>query len=264
MDRKKENTHNQVTNIIQKKTENMLIKDINAENVKYLNNIDRPDNNFEINNFNGKGSESSMETSTIKQNEDNLVPIENLNFNENDRKYEQEKYDLLENNKDVYTQKLTYSENVPQNIRNRGKSSNIYEKIQQSNINKTEFAMENNKWPVFEEKSKPVNSKDYTSFESSEVAKYPWQLQNKNKAYSHNNFVYHRVTGQPNLPNLNKNPKAYIAVSVIAPKPMDTENIELENELRQLKPWTPNHHLLNVNRWQEQGIRNKEKFSGRL
>lgn len=140
--------------------------------------------------------------------------------------------------------------------------------------NTTEKAVLANNWPVFEsdlskdqERNKDGGKdvfgtkenfppKENFSQGSGDIPKYPWQVQSKtNKiAYPHN-FSYHRVTGQPYPSNYNKNPKAYIAVSVIAPKPMNPrsqeEDIELENELRQLKPW---NHKQNVksdlrNRW---------------
>jgi len=68
-------------------------------------------------------------------------------------------------------------------------------------------------------------------------------------AYQNKNFAYHRVTGNP----LNKKPKAYIAVSVIAPKSMQSEvkpthmdETILENELKELKPWTHQGNLKNM------------------
>ncbi|XP_049825145.1 serine/threonine-protein kinase pakG-like isoform X2 [Aethina tumida] len=80
------------------------------------------------------------------------------------------------------------------------------------------------KWPDFE-KSQP---------------KKPYQ--------NAKNFAYHRVTGKPIY--LNKNPKAYIAVSVIAPKTKNTAktvekdaNLDLEDELKRLKPWTHEQNL---------------------
>lgn len=61
-------------------------------------------------------------------------------------------------------------------------------------------------------------------------------------------FAYQRVTGRPMY--LQKNPKAYIAVSVIAPKYINSgtkdEDMILEKELRQLKPWTHDQNLKNM------------------
>lgn len=53
----------------------------------------------------------------------------------------------------------------------------------------------------------------------------------------HRQFEYRVVTDRPFVHS--KTPKAYIAVSVIAPKPMEPQEDDffLENELRQLKPW---------------------------
>lgn len=49
-------------------------------------------------------------------------------------------------------------------------------------------------------------------------------------------FSYHRVTGKPFV---NKDTKAYIAVSVkTGSEEESSEDLELEHELRQLKPWT--------------------------
>lgn len=53
----------------------------------------------------------------------------------------------------------------------------------------------------------------------------------------HRQFEYRVVTDRPFVHS--KTPKAYIAVSLIAPKPMEPQEDDffLENELRQLKPW---------------------------
>lgn len=64
-------------------------------------------------------------------------------------------------------------------------------------------------------------------------------------------FAYHRVTGQP-LPYRSNYDKArarnaYIAVSVIGPKsrdvPLEKQDNLLEDELRQLKPWSREDNL---------------------
>lgn len=91
-----------------------------------------------------------------------------------------------------------------------------------SNKSRTPEALKANKWPDFDsEKS--------------------------GKGFPRN-FAYHRVTGKPfNTNNKSKNPKAYIAVSVIAPKPMaKSEDVSLENELKELKPWTHKQNLRNM------------------
>lgn len=51
-------------------------------------------------------------------------------------------------------------------------------------------------------------------------------------------FEYRVVTDRP-LHHHSNGQKAYIAVSLIAPKPIeaDEDDMVLENELRQLKPW---------------------------
>lgn len=67
------------------------------------------------------------------------------------------------------------------------------------------------------------------------------------KSYPPKTFAYHRVTGRPLY--LNKNPKAYIAVSVIAQKSTrakESDDSTLEKELRQLKPWTHSQNLENM------------------
>ncbi|GJQ66451.1 hypothetical protein Trydic_g4451 [Trypoxylus dichotomus] len=84
------------------------------------------------------------------------------------------------------------------------------------------------------------------------------------------NFAYHRVTGNPLYHNnINNNPKAYIAVSVIAPKPINDrptdEDLVLENELRELKPWTHNQNLKNMasirSRWVIQSDKEKAAYT---
>lgn len=57
---------------------------------------------------------------------------------------------------------------------------------------------------------------------------------NKNR---HHQFEYRVVTDRPFVHS--KTPKAYIAVSLIAPKPIESQEDDffLENELRELKPW---------------------------
>nr|XP_023030506.1 uncharacterized protein LOC111518320 [Leptinotarsa decemlineata] len=112
-----------------------------------------------------------------------------------------------------------------------------------------DYDRKNNRWPTFDDGSasvKFVNSND-TKVNGSRAAKTSW-LSKPNRPTYPKNFAYHRVTGKPI--SLNQSPKAYIAVSVIAPKPANTrsnqEDITLENELRQLKPWTHNQNLQNM------------------
>lgn len=134
---------------------------------------------------------------------------------------------------------------------------------------RSEGALKSNKWPEFEPEGriiyKPPSELEHQSFETS---KYPWQSETKpgSKTYPRN-FAYHRVTGHPLYhTNIDKNPKAYIAVSVIAPKPLHSrpqdEDLILENELRQLKPWTHKQNLKNMaairSRWVIESENNKE------
>ncbi|KAG5894671.1 hypothetical protein JTB14_017377 [Gonioctena quinquepunctata] len=128
-----------------------------------------------------------------------------------------------------------------------------------------------NSWPSFDEDGssivKVVNINE-TNTSVGKIPKYTWQTPSKpSKPTYQKNFAYHRVTGKPI--NLNKNPKAYIAVSVIAPKPTHTrsgqEDVSLENELHQLKPWTHNQNLKNMasirSRWVIQSEQDKEVVS---
>lgn len=116
-------------------------------------------------------------------------------------------------------------------------------------------ALKSNRWPDFQSEGKVVYKPN------SDNSRYQWQsgLNSESKTYPRN-FAYHRVTGNPLYhSNFDKNPKAYIAVSVIAPKPLHSrsqeEDLILENELRQLKPWTKkqNHNSMReINtRWLE-------------
>ncbi|XP_017779384.1 PREDICTED: uncharacterized protein LOC108564777 [Nicrophorus vespilloides] len=78
-----------------------------------------------------------------------------------------------------------------------------------------------------------------------EAAVVSSEMKPSKNRYQH--FSYHRVTGNPM--QFNKNPKAYIAVSVIAPKPVQRnseDDLTLENELKELKPWTHQQNLKNM------------------
>lgn len=129
------------------------------------------------------------------------------------------------------------------------------------NQNLTDNAVKENKWPVFE------NDDGSYVTENADITKYPWQFKTTNKNTYPRNFAYHRVTGKPF--NKDKNPKAYIAVSVIAPKPINTrskvEDVTLENELKELKPWTHRQNLKNMaairSRWVIQTDQKKENYA---
>lgn len=131
------------------------------------------------------------------------------------------------NNTDTQVQKMI----VILNGQNHNKNQNV-----------TEYAMKKNQWPVFD-----TNDENYVT-ETSDMTKYPWQLKTTTKNTYPRNFAYHRVTGKPF--NKDKNPKAYIAVSVIAPKPINTRSkmndVTLENQLKELKPWTHSQNLKNM------------------
>ncbi|XP_025831697.1 uncharacterized protein LOC108741393 [Agrilus planipennis] len=62
-------------------------------------------------------------------------------------------------------------------------------------------------------------------------------LQNNHNFNKDNTFAYEKFKGQArNYPLLNKRPKAYIAISLIAQKPLREESI-LDQELKYLKQW---------------------------
>lgn len=110
-------------------------------------------------------------------------------------------------------------------------------------------------------KTKQLVDDDITSLQQ-ETTKYPWLPATKTNhipAPYQKNFAYHRVTGNPltHAPSSgsNKNPKAYIAVSVIAPKAThgqidpaaaEADDLMLENELKELKPWSHQQNLKNM------------------
>lgn len=78
------------------------------------------------------------------------------------------------------------------------------------------------------------NYAPYLDTQREKIIKYPRQHENGN---NYRGFEYRVVTDRP-LQHHSKSPKAYIAVSLIAPKPIESdEDLILENELRQLKPW---------------------------
>lgn len=81
--------------------------------------------------------------------------------------------------------------------------------------------------------SRPNHKPDYFSEDIPQIKYQPVSI-NRNQ---HRQFEYRVVTDRPFVHS--KTPKAYIAVSVIAPKPMEPQEDDffLESELRQLKPW---------------------------
>lgn len=141
---------------------------------------------------------------------------------------------------------------------------------QNSLRNHTKTALETNKWPQFEPEARILYKPESESeSQNTKLSKYPWQNENKSGSKTYpRNFAYHRVTGHPLYhANFDKNPKAYIAVSVIAPKPLHSrpqdEDLILENELRQLKPWTHKQNLKNMaairSRWVIQSENNNKE-----
>ncbi|XP_044745998.1 uncharacterized protein LOC123307665 isoform X2 [Coccinella septempunctata] len=103
-------------------------------------------------------------------------------------------------------------------------------------------------WPTFGNEDSKVTfvNKDLSSNNPLDHNKLPSPDLSTTKAYP-KYFSYHRVTGKPIF--INRNPKAYVAVSVVAPKSPETrtdEDLELEHELRQLKPWTHSQNLRNM------------------
>lgn len=249
-------------------------------NEKLQNNEKRPENKFQKSNENSKNPNNSINISNVN------LQNSGKNFQDTTGNFKTPKTNFQESNENFQGSNIflkkgdinsSFKEDTEDNLSNKQKQrEEIFGIIKPSNFsfdqqnvrfkdknnlkNKTNVAIENNSWPTFDFTSKSTNSKEYV-LDNNEIGKYPWQLQSKSKApYQHNNFVYHRVTGQPNLANFNKNPKAYIAVSVIAPKPLDSENIELENELRRLKPWNRNRKAFREP-WEEDSGQNKENFA---
>ncbi|KAF5304915.1 hypothetical protein FQR65_LT00799 [Abscondita terminalis] len=130
--------------------------------------------------------------------------------------------------------------NVPKKDDNELKKMVVIlnDKKQKPSVTHLDEALKSNRWPDFQSEGKVVYKPN------NDNTKYNWQqeINTESKTYPRN-FAYHRVTGNPLYhSNFDKNPKAYIAVSVIAPKPLHSrsqeEDLILENELRQLKPWT--------------------------
>lgn len=102
--------------------------------------------------------------------------------------------------------------------------------------NLTEIKPKTNSWPEFKQTDQQYGS-IRTSYEQDyfdENMKFQPDQLNRNR---HRQFEYRVVTDRPFVHS--KTPKAYIAVSLIAPKPMHPQEDDflLESELRQLKPW---------------------------
>lgn len=108
-----------------------------------------------------------------------------------------------------------------------------------------------NRWSVKSNSSK----NDTSTTATMSTTEHPWRIRQRTPYIR--NLAYHRVTGNPvpYRPGMGSNPKAYIAVSVIAPKRASTrtpddgdvdDQVMLENELRQLKPWTHDQNLKNM------------------
>ncbi|KAJ8963183.1 hypothetical protein NQ318_018648 [Aromia moschata] len=128
------------------------------------------------------------------------------------------------------------------------------------------------KWPTFEDEAqdneyvKFVNNTSAVSTNHTarnDVQKDSWQMQNRSaKSTYPKNFSYHRVTGKPIY--LNKNPTAYIAVSVIAPKQINVrskdEDVTLERQLHQLKPWTRSQNLENTADVRSRWAKRRDEF----
>lgn len=129
------------------------------------------------------------------------------------------------------------------------------------------------KWPPFDE-TFASNQPQRQTEHNLELIPHSQNVNNNGAdptkvSYPHN-FAYHRVTGKPLYHHTNSNskgPKAYIAVSVIAPKnPIERDEMNLENELRQLKPWTHQQNLRNMadirSKWVIQSSKERE-YDGR-
>ena len=129
-----------------------------------------------------------------------------------------------------------------------------------------------NRWSLKLDSSK----NDTSTTAATSTTEQPWRIRQRTPYIR--NLAYHRVTGNPvpYRPGMGSNPKAYIAVSVIAPKRASTrtpdggdadDEIMLENELRQLKPWTHDQNLKNMaslrSRWVIRSDDSKAPFEGR-
>ncbi|EFA07024.1 hypothetical protein TcasGA2_TC009995 [Tribolium castaneum] len=141
------------------------------------------------------------------------------------------------NNDILMTEKLL--ENLQKaKIKPEPAAKSVEKKQKEQVINKTETG----EWSDFQTKVK-----DKLGFLNT-LPPDDYHLRNNQYKPFPKTFAYHRVTGRPMY--LQKNPKAYIAVSVIAPKYINSgtkdEDLILEKELRQLKPWTHDQNLKNM------------------
>lgn len=120
--------------------------------------------------------------------------------------------------------------------------------------NLTENLHRSNSWPEF---IRPENQgylplkNDFgvgSNAQNPAIIHYQSQLADEanNGRNKYRNFEYRVVTDRPYLHS--KTPKAYIAVSLIAPKPLESEeeDLLLEHELRQLKPWQHSREFPNL------------------
>ncbi|CAG9762315.1 unnamed protein product [Ceutorhynchus assimilis] len=108
--------------------------------------------------------------------------------------------------------------------------TNMKRKIENNISNHYKFDSTTIKWPTFDD------IENVGSAASTQIAFLKKGGKNSENRNSQKNFAYHKVTGKP--AHLKKNPTAYIAVSAISPKPSEPgEDLILETELHQLKPW---------------------------
>lgn len=146
--------------------------------------------------------------------------------------------------------------NVPPSVSARTTESN--EKVLGLK-NLTDTKLKTNSWPEFKQTDQQYGSvrtsyeQDYFDENMSHMKYQPEQFPvNRNR---HRQFEYRVVTDRPFVHS--KTPKAYIAVSLIAPKPMHPQEDDflLENELRQLKPWPLQHDYQDVEPLQSRWIK---------
>ncbi|KAK5647556.1 hypothetical protein RI129_002448 [Pyrocoelia pectoralis] len=207
----------------------------------------------DINNFSSVAHPIANENSSIRRNED----VERLNKSTEHvavKKQGEVTTDVSNDNSTIELQKMVV-------ILNGDK--------QRSLPGKSVEALKTNKWPDFEGEGKVVYKPNSDLERQNVDPRYNWQSGNTGSKSYPRNFAYHRVTGNPLYhSNLDKNPKAYIAVSVIAPKPLHSrsqeEDLILENELRQLKPWNSNKSFKSMavgrSRWIAPSDNNKTLF----
>lgn len=176
---------------------------------------------------------------------------------------------LVEIDNDLQKSKriLDQIETTKINISTNAKKSHTPDHRVQQKVPEHNTQTDIKKWP-FDENETSASSNQHTLDSST-------KRQNVNNngvadptkvSYPHN-FAYHRVTGKPLYHHTNSNskgPKAYIAVSVIAPKnPTERDEMNLENELRQLKPWTHQQNLKNMadirSKWVIQSSKEREE-----